>query len=535
MILEKKRRRNAKGSRTRTARVDDPIGLGWVTADQFGDGSPTLKVRLPKGMAETVVELLEQNRLLDHAECVLAWLYDLYRKIRCRKSKRETYIPYSRRPQKGQRQVGRVYIEDFVPRNIVTKLLGNTNGKKPGVLAPVVESDGRWQRPGNGHGKQVKCLYYRFKSAWWEDGHSPETWVLDGGKFRAVAAKVAVVQRAKADAVVNNLATTNDGCRTTWESVKQLRIVTDLPPKYQHHPFRDFFDGEDAGFLIRCEQGRLFHPGVSIPRACRYAMRFDHHRDEPLGICDVSAAQPLIVAWLARQVEIGVIPANHQRPRHTHNQTPQPLPGMYRGGANHYLSPGFEAKANELLTGQMNWFQKVSRDCYQRLYYKRFLPVLERLRVEGETGVVPFTEGKVGRVKKLWMGGVYGHCQVPYHPWDDHQLIRAMAMVYPEMYAIIREMVYHTPHGNLARLAQRYESFVMVDRVAPRLSHQFSDQPWFLIHDAVCCLESFLQVVERVMREEWTAAFGVVPGLSTNVCKPLPGVDRRSVGSGLSR
>lgn len=515
-------RRNAKTLRARTPTADDPIGLGWAVADPFGGESQAIRVRIPSGMAERVVELLDGAGMLDHAESVLSLVAELYRRTRTTRRAGD-YIPLGRRHTDPDAGTGSLKVETYLPRNVVSKLLGDHRHGRPGLLKPVVESDGRWQRPGNALGKEPKCLGYRIAPEWM-DGHPPVAWTIIAARFPAVARRMADAQRAKRERITATLVGLSEGVRHVWESGRRLVRADDLPARYLHDPHQDYFDGTDAGYLLRCRQGRLHYPVTVIPRDCRYAYRFDGPDTEPLGICDVRAVQPLIVAWLARQVEGGVLtagttPASPQRGENT-------LPGTYQSTPGHYLSPSSHVGKNDLLYSGGDWLTRVAHDCRTGVYYRRFVPELERRRAEWvarqgrEVRSLPFADARVGRVKKLWMSGVYGRWVGRWGAWDSHPLVVAMAVIYPEMHSALREMVRKTPHGHLARLAQRYESYVMVDRVVPRLHREYPDQPFGLIHDAVLARRSFLPQVERVIREEWTLAFGVVPGLSTTWCDP---------------
>ena len=84
-----------------------------------------------------------------------------------------------------------------------------------------------------------------------------------------------------------------------------------------------------------------------------------------------------------------------------------------------------------------------------------------------------------------------------------------------EMLAIIKKKDYRLS----SHLMQHYESTIFIGMVCNRLRSEHPDQPVFTIHDSILCLPDHLEIVKKVVLDEFKR-FGVSPTLRKEDYKP---------------
>ncbi|MEP6669905.1 MAG: hypothetical protein ABJF10_12175, partial [Chthoniobacter sp.] len=102
-----------------------------------------------------------------------------------------------------------------------------------------------------------------------------------------------------------------------------------------------------------------------------------------------------------------------------------------------------------------------------------------------------------GEVKRLTFSRI-----VFCHNAVEHELLDIFRKTFPVLAVIISDEK-RGFHQRLARKLQKQESSVVIDRVVPKLAKQDDSMPLLSLHDCIATTEPYVQVVERVLREEF--------------------------------
>jgi hypothetical protein len=93
--------------------------------------------------------------------------------------------------------------------------------------------------------------------------------------------------------------------------------------------------------------------------------------------------------------------------------------------------------------------------------------------------------------------------------WDNYTQWIQFTEKYPSLARYLRGMK-RKDHGTVARVAQRVESWLILERICGRIMNEIPDAIIATIHDSILVEQSFAQGVTAIMREEF-ASIGLNP------------------------
>jgi hypothetical protein len=140
-------------------------------------------------------------------------------------------------------------------------------------------------------------------------------------------------------------------------------------------------------------------------------------------------------------------------------------------------------------------------DCESGQFYEKLMQ---------RVGVHP--EGRGQFKKDVFREIYYGKA------WEDTALRRAYIETYPNVWKLIVKQ----KAGNYRKLAwamQREESRLMIDTVCYRFATEFADVPIITVHDSILTTAEHVELVCRVIREEFAKA-GISPTIKTTSYAP---------------
>jgi hypothetical protein len=238
-------------------------------------------------------------------------------------------------------------------------------------------------------------------------------------------------------------------------------VLPDAP--YGEHPLLDRLIGGERRFTV-CAQGRIHTNVANLPRQHR---QFIQVGGAGLDSIDVATSQPLLLGLLLTG-RAGTGEGGRGR----------------KGGAGGGTQALCVHSSNPDLTEYL-------ADCLSGRVYDR---------LAAETGYAR------DDVKPLFLAVIYGH------PEHMHTRVgEAVRKLYPTVFAAVADLNFELGHGGLPRLMQTVESRVMIRRVAARLLREAPRVPILTVHDCILFPPGHAARVERAIREEWAAEFGVAP------------------------
>lgn len=237
------------------------------------------------------------------------------------------------------------------------------------------------------------------------------------------------------------------------------RILSDLPAevadrcRLSQSVLIDRLRRHDHHFTVSQLTGRVFNDISGLKRELRQAVRLD---GEPLGHVDIRCAQPALLGlWLT-----GKIPSNGPKCRETYKHTlPAPLPASALPAAP---CPDVLTFACAAAAGT---------------FYERLIEATGMDRDAVKLGFLRDVLAKKGRYPSV--------------------VEAAFRDAFPSVYRIIRS-VNQRDHGDLIRLLQRAESWLVIEAVAPRLLGRV---PVVTLHDAIFSRMRDVPVVLSAFRE----------------------------------
>jgi hypothetical protein len=265
---------------------------------------------------------------------------------------------------------------------------------------------------------------------------------------------------------------------------------------------------------------RRFHSLVTnMDRRVRQALRFD---GQELVEMDVAGSQPLLLAFLARcdstgsfivkdQIKYGAKmskkvcfqkkPTSKTTPPTTHQPPPNQLTTI--------LCPYFSETHSESLIDEP---EPVPDDL------ERFTVICEEGDVYEHLGAIwgwdaRNPEGRRRVKQEVFHTLLFGRIPSPkrenYGQWVE------FSAEYPSLAHYLRDMKYTAKdHGVVARVAQRVESWIMIERICGRIKDEIPGVAIATVHDSILVGRPHAPSVEAIMREEF-AALGISPTIKT--------------------
>jgi hypothetical protein len=93
--------------------------------------------------------------------------------------------------------------------------------------------------------------------------------------------------------------------------------------------------------------------------------------------------------------------------------------------------------------------------------------------------------------------------------WEEKRLISEAFPIATELFSFLKQKDYIL----LSHIMQRLESILMIEVVSRRIAAEKPHLPFFTVHDSIATLESEVEYVKKVIKEEFKRYLGIVPKL----------------------
>lgn len=93
--------------------------------------------------------------------------------------------------------------------------------------------------------------------------------------------------------------------------------------------------------------------------------------------------------------------------------------------------------------------------------------------------------------------------------WEEKRLISEAFPIATELFTFLKQKDYVL----LSHIMQRLESILMIEVVSRRIAAEKPHLPFFTVHDSIATLESEVEYVKKVIKEEFKRYLGIVPKL----------------------
>ncbi|WP_259631968.1 hypothetical protein [Stieleria sedimenti] len=255
-------------------------------------------------------------------------------------------------------------------------------------------------------------------------------------------------------------------------------------------------------FAIRCVYGRYHSILTQTPRVARKYLRYKRAAD--LSIVDVSAAQPLIIGFLAAH-DI----TTFRRLSHSiiHKLVSAPLLSYVAG----FLVSSVPADVQK-------WIDL----CQRREIYRYFWEAIQsspepawvemRKKKGPQKGQIHPVDLRTQSERSFKRGSL-----IPLFDQIDATLRSPVFQIVQRDFPTIAKWVLDTKrngHETTACLCQRLESHLMIDGCGEVLRRQHADEPVQPIHDAILCRSGFAPVAHGIIAEQFSR-IGLYPQITT--------------------
>jgi hypothetical protein len=270
-----------------------------------------------------------------------------------------------------------------------------------------------------------------------------------------------------------------------------------------------------------CDYGRFHSLATNMRREVRQALRINGQKLVEL---DVACCQPLLLAHLATCASTDQFTINSQLSlgakcksisRHTsHTTTTNPNPPTT------HTNPPTQTNAttNTILCASLSTYSDAStysdslidepdpvpgnllrftRICEQGDIYEHLADIWGWDASDSEQRKQVKTE--------VFRTLLFGRIPRGKH-WSNYRQWIQFAEEYPSLAVYLRSMKLTTKdHGTVARLAQRLEAWLMLERICGRIKTEIPGAAFVTVHDSVLVEQLFAQGVLTIMREEFAS------------------------------
>lgn len=421
----------------------------------------------------------------------------------------------------GYAQLKAAYVRKFVGeklwKELLPVLLGAALNPATGELYPaVLECDGSVIRG-------VKCLGYRFASAYW---HAERVICPD----RAFAERITRTY----DRLAPKLTRTQRGLRTwvgrlTIDVTAALATIATLrtprrkrgdkrPAAERRAEYVNRLAAQVHRFADECERfepddyGRCHHVLTNLPKRLLCHVRIDGQR---LHEIDVSACQPILLGMTAiayhtgnRMTRSRLCNLRYSQQR-GYGPTLRLLHTQIHIQCAEVRNPNGDKDMRKSLSvtappDVLEWVELAQRPDF----YLRLMTRAQRARVarEAKRGRKTF----LARFKVGVLASLYGKDEPGKYP---RKLRDRLMKRFPNVFGFLSALK-RRGYEQAAQTMQHVESSVMIERVCGRILEQMTGAPAVPRHDSVCTTEQFTDMVRTIMREEF-ARLGLTPNLKT--------------------
>jgi hypothetical protein len=278
-------------------------------------------------------------------------------------------------------------------------------------------------------------------------------------------------------------------------------------------------------YTVVCEQGRFHHNLANLDHNYRKNIQW---KGRPLFMVDIVSSQPTFLALTLReQARQGILDAgtreitgkysessnktehkDQQQPDHQHSKHDKTNKGKRRGQGIY----GDDSSHFDLNNSDLNKSQKLL-NCLDGNVYEELMDLTGYERDQVKVGFYATTYG--GRLdmssrtglafQQLWPS-CYEAILAPKPPQR-----RRRKLPFPS--TKLEPRVRHPADGALARQMQRLESDLVLGRVCERIRIERPSECLLSIHDCLITDEPNIEHFADIMRQEFAAAYGVVPRL----------------------
>jgi hypothetical protein len=257
-----------------------------------------------------------------------------------------------------------------------------------------------------------------------------------------------------------------------------------------------------------CPYGRFHSVITGMKRDLRRSLCLD---GEPTAEVDVSCCQPLLLAHLACLDASGRFPASEQARLGSAEAKPK------KAASANNTHPTPTTRHSPLDHPTILWdlgskiaYEKPGDACGIGADLREFLGLCQGGKVYeaiAELWGLPreMTPEQRGQFKgQVFRTLAFG--RIPREGFDNYEQWLAVARRFPSLADYLCRMKLGTgDHGVVARLAQRVESWLMLDRICGRIVDEHPDAGLVTVHDSVLTQTPRVKAVEAIMRDEFRA------------------------------